>query len=216
MGYEHNDTQWVYFARDHMSTVTLNIPGLNPYTIPPDQGQTLNPLCVLLFVPLFSWFFGKVDPEIKIFSPIRRILMGFGFTVVAIGLMAFAGYLAQLTGQKVSILILAASYVLLTAGEVLVYGTGLELAYTAAPKNIKGFVTACFLLTDALGNFINILFGRCYGLSLSASENGRFTLTPGNFFALTACIVLAAGVGFYYVGKQFDKQGRAATPAIEG
>jgi dipeptide/tripeptide permease len=215
VGYEHNDAQWVLFARDHMTTITLNLPFLDaPYTVPPDQVQTLNPLCVLIFVPLFSWFFGKVDPEIRIFRPIRRILMGFGITVVAIGLMALAGFYAQSSGQKVSILILACSYILLTAGEVLVYGTGLELAYTAAPKNMKGFVTACFLLTDALANFINILFGRCYGVSFSATENGPRTLMPGPFFTLTAFLVLAAGIAFYFVGRQFDRNNDKAKAAI--
>jgi POT family proton-dependent oligopeptide transporter len=189
---------------------------MDPYTVPPDQVQTLNPLCVLLFVPLFSWIFGKVDPENKVFRPIRRMLMGFGLTVLAISNMAFAGYLAQVTGRNVSIFYLALSYVHLTAGEVLVYGTGLELAYTAAPKSMKSFITACFLLTDALGNFVNILFGRCYGLSTVASENKWFALTPGNFFMLTACMVALAGVAFYFVGKQFDRKNRPATPALEG
>lgn len=211
-GYEHNDAQWVLFARDHMNLI--QVPG-SDYIIPPDQYQLLNPACVLLFVPLFSWLFGRIDPQTRIFSPVRRILMGFGITVIAIGLMSCAGYLANATGQKVSVFWLTTSYILLTAGEVLVYGTGLELSYAAAPKNMKGFVTACFLLTDALANFINIRFGRVYGTSLVPSENGPDTLTPGPFFALTAMIVLAAGIGFYFVGRRFDRERDAARAALQ-
>ena len=93
------------------------------------------------------------------------------------------------------------------------------MAYTAAPKNMKGFVTACFLLTDALANFINIGYGRVYGTSLVASENGPHTLTPGPFFTLTAFLVLAAGIAFYFVGRRFDRgqaTDRAAREAAGG
>jgi POT family proton-dependent oligopeptide transporter len=217
VGYEHNDTQWVLFARDHMDTITLNLPFMSePYTVPPDQVQTLNPLCVLIFVPLFSWLFGVLDPHNRIFRPIRRILMGFGITVVAISLMALAGYYAQASGHKASILILACSYILLTAGEVLVYGTGLELSYAAAPKSMKSFITACFLLTNALANFVNIIFGRRYGGSFSVADNGPYTLMPGPFFALTAAIVLAAGIAFYFVGRRFDRNSARTDAALEG
>ena len=47
------------------------------------------------------------------------------------------------------------AYILLTIGEVLVYGTMLDLSYAYAPARMKGFITACFLVTNALGNLIN-------------------------------------------------------------
>jgi POT family proton-dependent oligopeptide transporter len=205
MGYEHNDSLWVYFARDHMN---LEVPFLG--TLSPDQVQFLNPACVLLFVPLFTWGFGKIDPLAAVFTPVRKILMGFMLTVIAIGSMFSAAYIASMTGQKVAVYWLAAAYILLTAGEVLVYGTGLELAYTAAPKNMKGLITACFLVTNALGNLINMWFSRMYGLNFTASENNPGTLTPTVFFAVTGLVVLTAGIMFYFVGKRFDKAQREA------
>ncbi|HEV8059332.1 MAG TPA: MFS transporter [Gemmataceae bacterium] len=209
VGYEHNDSLWVAFARDHMD---LTVPGFGDRTLSPDQVQFLNPAFVLIFVPLFSWFFGKADPEVRIFTRTRKILAGFMISVVAIGLMAAAGYLAAATGEKVSVVWLALAYILLTAGEVLLYGTGLELAYSAAPKSMKSFVTACFLVTNALGNLINMRFSKCYGTSLDAVKNGANTLTPGPYFALTALIVLAAGIMFIFVGRRFDRD-RAADAA---
>ena len=53
------------------------------------------------------------------------------------------------------------------------YGTGLDLAYAYAPADMKGFVTACFLVTNAIGNFINSQYGKLYATSL----------TPAEFFA---------------------------------
>jgi dipeptide/tripeptide permease len=165
---------------------------------------------VLIFVPLFTWLFGKIDPLALVFTPVRKIVMGFMLTVVAIGLMAGAAQIAAVTGEKAAVYWLAAAYVILTAGEVLFYGTGLELAYTAAPKDMKGVITACFLVTNALGNLLNMIFSPMYGLKLTASENKPGTLTPSMFFALTALIVFVAGILFFFVGKRFERAQREA------
>jgi POT family proton-dependent oligopeptide transporter len=194
VAYEHNDSLWVFFARDH---VDLELPWLSE-AIPPDQLQSLNPLCVLLFAPLLGWLFPKIDPQARVWTPTKKILLGLLVGTVATGLMSAAGFLSQQTGEKVSILWMVAAYILLTLGEVLVYGTGLELAYAAAPKNLKGFVTACFLLTITLANFINVGLSGLYGKHLA----------PGEFFGMSTLIVAAAAVGFYFVDRNAVKAAR--------
>jgi dipeptide/tripeptide permease len=204
VAYEHNDVLWVYFARDHVNR-DVNIDfqfsfwgnqfSLRNYTVPPDQIQVLNPLCVLLMVPLFNWTFKAIDPQARVITATRKILSGFILMGVAAGVMSVAGFLATGSGEKVSIVFPAVAYVLLTAGEVLLYGTGLELAYAVAPKNMKGFVTACFLVTATLGNFINIGLSQLYG-----------PLSPGVFFALSGAIALAGAAAFPFVGRKLDRQ----------
>ena len=210
-GYEHNDTLWIAFTRDY---VDLRLPFRIPFTsktsVSPDQLQFLNALFVILLVPTFNFLFAWLDPKVKIFTPMRKILAGFLMTTLAIGLMATAGFLVQgLTGvpapAKVSLLWPALAYVVLTFGEVLLYGTMLELAYAAAPKSMKGFVTACFLLTSALGNFLNVGWTPLYGGSLTDEVAKRGPLMPGPFFGITALVVAASAVGFYFVGKQFER-----------
>ena len=151
-GYEHNDTLWIAFTRDY---VDLHIPGLAK-PIAPDQLQFINALCVLLFIPMFNFLFARIDPGLRIFTPMCKILAGFAFTAVTVGLIALAGFLWQghtepgliekiedgqttlvegeVATDKVSVLWIVAAYVVLTLGEVLLYGTALELAYTAAPR----------------------------------------------------------------------------------
>jgi len=58
--------------------------------------------------------------------------------------------MSDISPVKLSILWPSIAYIVLTFGEVLLYGTTLELAYAGAPKSMKGFVTACFLVTSAL------------------------------------------------------------------
>ena len=125
-------------------------------------------------------------------------------------------YAAMLTNGgtvKVSALWMVVSLIVLTAGEVLVYGTMLDLSYAAAPKSMKGFITACFLLTNTLGNFINSLLVPSYGGSLNVAPEQRGSLSPMQFFAMSAGIVLVAGIAFYFVGKRFERQQAEAAAA---
>src|SRR5262249_13774364 len=65
--------------------------------------------------------------------------------------------------KQVTVWWLVFAYVVITMAEVLISVTGLELAYTAAPKRMTGFVTACWLLTVSLANLlINAPITRMY------------------------------------------------------
>jgi POT family proton-dependent oligopeptide transporter len=218
VGYEHNDTIWVFFARDY---VDLRVPGLGT-EIKADQLQFLNSLFVIILIPTFNFLFPRLDPQMKIFTPMRKILAGFVFTAVSIAIMAVAGFLVEghtapapegvkaveVATRKVSVWWPALAYIILTFGEVLLYGTMLELAYTAAPKSMKGFVTACFLVTNALSNLINMAWSPCYGGSLVDPTTKRGPLTPGLYFGITAAVTVAAAVGFLFIGRRFEQEQR--------
>jgi dipeptide/tripeptide permease len=202
LAYEHHDGLWVYFARDY---VDLHVPwSKEPFA--PDQIQAINALCVMIFIPLLTIIFNFVDRDQKIFTAANKILLGFFVTAIATGIMSVSGFMSQGKPASVPLIFLVSSYVLLTLGEVLVYATGLELSYTAAPKSMKGFVTACFLVTMTLGNFLNMFYVPLYGGSLKDPVEARGPLLPGPFFGLTTLIVLAAAVVFYFVGRQLSQR----------
>jgi dipeptide/tripeptide permease len=221
-GYEHNDVLWIGFTRDY---VNLNVPLVHHLTgkgtIAPDQLQFLNALFVIILVPTFNGVFKYLDPDLKIFTAMRKILAGFFLTAAAVGIIAMAGYLAQghtetilIKGEltevcreqyKVSFLWPAMAYIVLTFGEVLLYGTMLDLSYAAAPKSMKGYITACFLLTNTLANFLNILWMPFYGGSLADPPDKRGLLLPGPFFAITAAVTVAATLIFLFIGKRFER-----------
>jgi dipeptide/tripeptide permease len=228
LGYEHNDSLWVYFTRDY---INLSVPWISQIPvvgewigdkiapggrIAPDQLQFLNALFVIILIPTFNLLYARFDPDGKVFTSMRKILAGFILTAAAIGIMAVAGYLTQghtevlpdgkeIATVKLSYWWPALAYIVLTFGEVLLYGTMLDLSYAAAPKSMKGFVTACFLLTNTLANFINVGWMPFYGGSLTDPIAKRGSLPPGQFFAITAGVTLIASVAFYFVGKQFEK-----------
>jgi POT family proton-dependent oligopeptide transporter len=229
VGYEHNDTLWVAVNRDYVDLrlpFAVPVPEIGwPITVTwltalaPDQLQFLNALFVILLIPVFNVLFGVLDPKGTVFTSMRRILAGFVLTAAAISIMSAASFLAQahiapappgaqaaqICTAKVSVFWPVAAYIVLTIGEVLLYGTMLELAYSAAPANMKSFVTACFLMTNAVGNLINMGWTKMYGGSLRDELAKRGPLPPGQFFAITAGVVLAAAVAFVFIGRQFDR-----------
>ena len=87
------------------------------------------------------------------------------------------------------------AYLIITVAEVLISVTGLELAYTAAPKSMTGFVTACWLLTVGLANFfINAPVTRLYT-----------SMQPVTYFAMLAGTLLFVGVAFVFVARRFNQ-----------
>jgi dipeptide/tripeptide permease len=200
VAYEHNDSLWVYFCRDY---VDLSVPGWGTKAAP-DQLQFINGLFVLIFIPGLTLFFRLADPDQRRFTPARRMLIGFVVTAAASGIMSAAGFFAQ-NGQKISILWMALAYIVLTLGEVLVYSTGLELSYTHAPKSMKGFIAGCFMVTNMLGNFINMGYSRLYGGSLTDPIEQRGPLSPAQFFGLTTLMVLVAAVAFHFVSRRLSR-----------
>jgi dipeptide/tripeptide permease len=119
------------------------------------------------------------------------------------------------------------AYFLLTVGEVLVYGTMLDLSYAYAPASMKGFITACFLLTNTMGNLINTQYGKFYFSGLGKEEtlvqklewgaqvatpagSTMFRFYPQVFFSIDAAIAVTAAVGFFFVARRFNRGARAA------
>jgi POT family proton-dependent oligopeptide transporter len=213
VAYEQNDNLWTFFARDHiMEKVTdpetgkeqqICVLRLGDRVIaeyPPDGFQWINAALIIIFVPLFGVMWRKIDPQGTRFRPTWKIMMGFLWTAAAAGVMSLASFQAT-GGYKVSAWWMVLGYFVLTIGEILVYGTGLELSYTAAPANMKGFVTACFLVTNTVGNVINTQLSPLYAKHIP----------EGPFFALTASIVVAASIAFYFVGRRFNRE--PPTPA---
>jgi POT family proton-dependent oligopeptide transporter len=210
MVYEHNDIQWVAFARDHIDlaapgwvpdffTKNVEVDGVVHRQVAPDQFQFINSLAVLVLIVFFQWFWKQVDPAGKRFPHTTKILLGFLFTAAAPATLALA---AQGTagGARVSMLWIVGAYIILTVGEVLVYGTMLDLSYAYAPARMKGFITACFLVTNTLGNLINSQYGKLYNT----------TLSPETFFTVDAIVAVAAAVAFFFVGRQFNRGNAAA------
>jgi POT family proton-dependent oligopeptide transporter len=118
----------------------------------PAQMQALNPLLVMLLIPLNN---------LALYPALRRLgleptaLRRMGSGVALAGLAWIAAGAIQLRidgGEAVSIAWQVLPYALLTFGEVLVSATGLEFAYSQAPAAMKGVIMSFWNLSVTFGN----------------------------------------------------------------
>lgn len=196
--YEHNDTQWVLFADKNMDLSTPWLASLGgPAKLSADAFQWINSLGVLILIPFFSFFWPRVDPTGRRISPIQKISIGLVFTACGPLIMTLCAYMAA-DGVKVNCLWLILAYFLLTLGEVLTYGTGLDFSYGQAPASMKSLITACFLMTNAIANFINSFWARNY-----ANPDAAFPMSPFAFFGVDTALPLIAAVLVLFIGRKF-------------
>jgi len=116
------------------------------------QMQALNPLLVMLLIPLNNLV---LFPALKRFgwemTALRRMTLGIAFAglswVVVGGMQVVldGGHAFTITWQVLP-------YALLTLGEVLVSATGLEFAYSQAPQAMKGALMSFWNLSVTVGN----------------------------------------------------------------
>jgi proton-dependent oligopeptide transporter, POT family len=118
----------------------------------PAQMQALNPILVLILIPLNNAvlypFLRRLGYEP---TALRRMGTGIAFSGLA-WIAAGAVQLAIDGGDPVSITWQVLPYALLTFGEVLVSATGLEFAYSQAPASMKGVIMAFWYLAVTIGN----------------------------------------------------------------
>jgi dipeptide/tripeptide permease len=115
---------------------------------------SLNPLLVMMLIPLFTaWLYplwGRCGFHA---TPLRRMSVGMVLGAVSFVICGWLQWRLQ-QGEKLSILWQMAPYVVITAGEVMLSATGLEFAFSQAPKSMKSTIMSFWLLTNAVGNLL--------------------------------------------------------------
>ncbi len=118
------------------------------------QIQALNPIIVMVLIPLFSWGLYPLVEKLGVkVTPLRKMSVGMIFAGLSFGIVGFAQTLID-AGQTVSVAWQLVAYLAITASEVMVSITGLEFAYTQAPKSMKSTIMSFWLLTVAFGNML--------------------------------------------------------------
>ncbi|MGI9213763.1 MAG: MFS transporter, partial [Methylococcaceae bacterium] len=99
-------------------------------------------------------------------------------------------------GQHPSIAWQLLAYLLLTASEVMVSVTGLEFAYTQAPRALKSLVMSLFMVSVAVGNLLTALVNQ-------SIPTGEGVLRGAGYFWFFAGLMLLTSLIFTEVGKRY-------------
>lgn len=177
--------------------------------IPNDVVTNLNPFSLLILIPICDKLVYPGLAKLGIrFTPIRKISCGFlcaALSMVVAAVIQSEIYKQSICGTRASsrecrktppdllVWIQTPAYVLIALSEVFASITGLEYAFTKAPKNMRGLVTGVFWFVHAFSSAIAQAF------VLLAKDPLLIWL-----YTTIACISAAGGIGFWLNFRKLD------------
>ncbi len=169
----------------------------------PSQLSALNPLMVMMIIPgLNVLIYSPLKKRGIEFRPLQKMTVGMFMSAVAFGVAALlqAAIEAQGVG-KVHALWQILPYLIITTAEVLVSVTGLEFAYTQAPRAMKSTIMSFWLLCVTFGNLLVAFLAplqKTYSLSVF------FWVFTG---LMAAAAVVFMTMAYFYKGKTYLQHG---------
>jgi POT family proton-dependent oligopeptide transporter len=165
--WDQNLSEWVLQATRLDLTLTGSI------SLLPEQVNFINPLFLVLLIPVFtSFIFPFFEKRGIRVTPLRKI--GAGLVVIGVAFVIIALLQEKIdAGGKPSVWWQILAYILLAASEILVSVTCLEYAYTHSPKSMKSTMSALYLLGISAGNLITGL------INSNIADKGFFSRFTG-------------------------------------
>ncbi len=181
--YDQTGSSWVLQA-EKMDRHLLG------FELLPSQIQAVNPLLIIVLIPLFSYVIYPALGKLIRLTPMRKVAMGFGLAAAAFAISSLAQERIDTGGTPgVSWQLLA--YLVLTCGEVMVSITALEYSYTQAPRAMKSFIMALFMLSVSLGNIFTSMLN-----FFIQNEDGTVMLEGAQYYWFFTILMAVTAVIF--------------------
>jgi hypothetical protein len=142
-----------------------------PSYIQPEQMNMINPLLIMIFIPLFDqWIYPFLQIRCQIsIAPLRLMSWGMLLTALAFTCSGFVDNAMEYhivhypLQRQVHVMWQLPQITLLALGEIFLSVTGLEFAYSQSPLRLKAIVTAMYLSTTGIGDlFAGILYSTVF------------------------------------------------------
>ncbi len=165
---------------------------IGSWVIPASWLQSINPLFIIAFSPIFAWLW------IKLANRAPSTPMKFAIALLGIGLsfwiMILPGMAAS-EGKQSAMWWLISVYLLQTWAELLLSPTGLSVSTTLAPIGMGSQILALWFLAVSVGDAIG---GQLVEVFLGVGY--------GNFFAWFGAMAIALGIAYLFVVKWINRQ----------
>ncbi len=195
--FDQTGSSWVLQAEKMDKWVNL---GFVKFELLASQIQAINPLLIMIFIPLFTSVLYPFVNKFFHLTSLRKIIIGMFLAGVSFAILAVAESLI-LAGATPSILWQFWAYVILTAGEVMVSITGLEFSYTQAPNSMKSIVMGLWFLSVSLGNGITALVNQ-----FIVNPDGTYKFDNTEYFWFFAILMFATAVLFVFVAMRYKEE----------
>ena len=164
------------------------------------QIVAVNPLMILILIPVFSFVIYPAVSKVFPLTALRKISIG--FFVIALSFAISAWIETRITaGESPSIGWQVLNHVILASAEVMVSITCLEFSYTQAPKKMKSFIMAIFLLTTSLGNAFTALVN-----FFIQNDDGTSKLAGADYFWFFTIMMFVTAVIFIPVAAAYREK----------
>lgn len=121
------------------------------FVVPASYFQSINPVAIVLFAPVFAWLWTRLGSRgIEPSSPAK---MAFGLLFLAVGYLVIAfGVDGLQPGVKVSMMWLTSLYMLHTFGELCLSPIGLSLVVKLSPARFTSLMMGIWFLSNSAAN----------------------------------------------------------------
>lgn len=179
----------------------MTIGGWQDVHLKASQLSSLNPLMVMMIIPGLNVFvYAPLRKRGIEVTPLQKMTVGMFLAAAAFATAAFLQLRIETLapqGEKMHSLWQVIQYTLMTTSEVLVSITGLEFAYTQAPRVMKSTVMGFWLLCVTAGN---VLVAFLAPLQKTASLSHFFWIFAG---LMAFASVIFAVLAYFYKGKTY-------------
>jgi POT family proton-dependent oligopeptide transporter len=186
--FDQHGSSWVIQA----GKMDLNFMGMQ---FEASQIAAWNPIMVMGLIPLFSMgFYPLLDKMGLKTTPIRRITWGMFVAAIAFVIVAAIQMSMESSPEaSVNVMWQFFPYLVMTMAEVMISITGLEFAYTQAPRAMKSSVMSIWLLTVFFGNLITAYVAKI----------NFFPIASTGYFMFFAILMAVFALIFWYMGSQY-------------
>jgi proton-dependent oligopeptide transporter, POT family len=167
------------------------VDGLSGFEVKAAQVQAINPLLIMLMIPLFTYGVYPAVSRVVRLTPLRKIAVGMFVTVLAFAISAYAEMLITQGGVPPTVWWQLLAFVMLTVAEIMVSITCLEFSYTQAPNKMKSLIMGLFLLSQTVGN----LFTACVNFFIK-NPDGTSKLPGAEYYWFFTGLMLVTAILF--------------------
>jgi POT family proton-dependent oligopeptide transporter len=163
----------------------------------PTQIVAVNPLMILILIPVFSYVVYPAINKVFPLTALRKISIGLfvGASPFVISALIETQIVA---GGAPSIGWMVLGYLLLTSAEIMVSITCLDFSYTQAPKKMKSFIMAIFLLSISLGNAFTAVVN-----AVIENQDGTRKLAGPSYFWFFVGVMVVTAVLFIPIAARY-------------
>lgn len=152
--------------------------------------QSINPLFIMIFAPVFSWLWIKLSKADK--EPAAPYKFTFGLVLLGCGFLVLNLGKASAVEGLVPAIFLIMLYLLHTLGELALSPVGLSLVTKLAPREIVGFLMGIWFLSSSIAHQLGKTIANLTAIDPSSS-------TPQE--SLDLAMGVFNNIGFFAIGS---------------